>query len=122
MFQLGLNQMPDASSQNIMSYIAWYCITLFFGFWMSNVVCEVLTHCTDSILTMQIAGLLPVLCMCVVQSLQVETFLFSINQLIFPYLMMIFSTKHGNEMKCCLAEEVRHPRVKGNVLDTHSLG
>ncbi len=79
MFQLGLDQMPDASSQNIMSYIAWYCITLFFGFWMSNVVYEVLTHCTDSILTMQIAGLLPVLCMCVVL---VSLFMFSEKWLI----------------------------------------
>ena len=78
-FQLGLDQMPDASSQNIMSYIAWYCITLFFGFWMSNMVCEVLTNCTNYTLTMQIAGLFPVLCMCVVL---VSLFMFSEKWLI----------------------------------------
>ncbi len=74
MFQLGLDQMPDASSQNIMSYIAWYCTTLFFGFWTSNMVCEILTNCIDYTITTQIVGIHPVLCMCVVL---VSLFIFS---------------------------------------------
>lgn len=66
MFQLGLDQMPDASSLNIMSYTAWYGITLFFGFWVSNMVAEIITHCSDSVQSIQLVSLLPVLCVCVV--------------------------------------------------------
>ncbi len=107
-FQLGLDQMPDASSQNIMSYIAWYCITLFFGFWMSNMVCEVLTNCTNYTLTMQIAGLFPVLCMCVVL---VSLFMFSEKWLIIEpkssrslrsiFNILKFAAKHKSPIYRC---------------------
>ena len=34
--QLGLDQMPDASSSNITSFIAWYVFTFTVGYWISN--------------------------------------------------------------------------------------
>ncbi len=65
-FQLGLDQMPDASSLNITSYTAWFGISLFFGFWVSNSVYTIAMHCTDSVEGIQLASLLPVLCTSVV--------------------------------------------------------
>ena len=35
-FQLGLDQMPDASSTDIINYILWFFISVAVGFWSSN--------------------------------------------------------------------------------------
>ena len=34
--QLGLDQMPDASSSNITSFIAWFVFSLSFGSWLND--------------------------------------------------------------------------------------
>ena len=34
--QLGLDQMPDASSSNITSFVAWYVFTFTVGFWIGD--------------------------------------------------------------------------------------
>ena len=36
--QLGLDQMPDASSSNITSFVAWYVFSFVVGFWISSVL------------------------------------------------------------------------------------
>ena len=46
-FQLGLDQMPDASSDNITSYIAWFLFSLSFGLWMSETVPNAIWNCAD---------------------------------------------------------------------------
>ena len=65
-FQLGLDQMPDASSTGITSYIAWFSIACYFGFWTSNFLYEIYWHCISRVVGSQVLGLLPVLCMCVI--------------------------------------------------------
>ena len=37
LLQLGLDQMPDASSSNITSFIAWFVFNMYAGVWISNV-------------------------------------------------------------------------------------
>ena len=36
--QLGLDQMPDASSSNITSFVAWYVFTLTVGYGIGNIL------------------------------------------------------------------------------------
>ena len=36
--QLGLDQMPDASSDNIISFIKWFIFSAFFGVWISDII------------------------------------------------------------------------------------
>ncbi len=36
--QLGLDQMPDASSDNIISFIKWLIFSVFFGVWISDII------------------------------------------------------------------------------------
>ncbi len=101
MFQLGLDQMPDASSLNIMNYINWYNISLFFGFWMSNMMYEIVTHCTESVQSIQLASIFPVLCISVII---VSLFLFGKKWLIIEpqslrtlktfYNILKFASKH----------------------------
>ncbi len=47
-FQLGLDQMPDASSNDIISYIMWYFVTYCGGYWLSNVLFTVIPECTHA--------------------------------------------------------------------------
>ena len=37
LLQLGLDQMPDASSSNITSFIAWFIFSIYAGVWIPNV-------------------------------------------------------------------------------------
>ena len=41
----GLNQMPDASSSSITSFIAWFVCSLFIGNWFNNVLKEIKESC-----------------------------------------------------------------------------
>ena len=62
-FQLGLDQMPDASSTDVISYIQWYCISIAVGFWSSNSLYYITQKCyrgQESFI--QIWGLYPMLC------------------------------------------------------------
>ncbi len=36
--QLGLDQMPDASSDNIISFIKWFIFSALFGVWLSEII------------------------------------------------------------------------------------
>ena len=66
--QLGLDQMPDASSDNITSFIAWFVCSMFASYWISECVYFLPYYCTNRNywLREQLFSLLPVLCMTVV--------------------------------------------------------
>ena len=69
--QFGLDQMPDASSANITSYIAWLSFSIFFGFWFGDFVFRSgITHvCVDvsfQVTVIQVLSLVPAACMAVV--------------------------------------------------------
>ncbi len=69
--QLGLDQMPDASSSNITSFIAWIVFSIYAGVWIPFVVdfpiiSDVLCISRSSYWVVQLYSLLPPLCMSVV--------------------------------------------------------
>ncbi len=43
--QLGLDQMPDASSDNIISFIKWLIFSAFFGVWISDIILNSTVSC-----------------------------------------------------------------------------
>ncbi len=66
--QLGLDQMPDASSSNITSFIAWFVFSIYAGIWIPF-VSELPSFLCNSRLpywVVQLYSLLPPLCMSVV--------------------------------------------------------
>ena len=64
LFQLGLDQMPDASSSGITSFILSLFIVGYLGVWIADCLFYVLEYCTSYlILQLQGSALLPVLCM-----------------------------------------------------------
>ena len=67
-FQLGLDQMPDAFSTNITNYILLFWTVTTVGIWLSNSLCRVVVSCIDYTLSVQGLSLIPVLCMCVLLS------------------------------------------------------
>ena len=66
--QLGLDQMPDASSSNITSYAAWYVFTFTIGYWIGNFLDYTRLNCInfglgfDANNVVQIWTLYPSLC------------------------------------------------------------
>ena len=69
--QLGLDQMPDASSTNISSFISWFGFSITFGSWISNWVSNTFVYCVpkiDDSLKMQLFSLFPVICMVIICS------------------------------------------------------
>ncbi len=70
--QLGLDQMPDASSSNITSFIAWFVFSIYAGVWIPYVVNLLITSditlCSSQspYWVIQLYSLLPPLCMSVV--------------------------------------------------------
>ena len=62
--QLGLDQMPDASSSNITSFIAWFVFSIYAGAWITYVSYLPLIH--GPYWGVQLYSLLPPLCMSVV--------------------------------------------------------
>ncbi|XP_064396315.1 solute carrier family 15 member 4-like [Halichondria panicea] len=71
--QLGLDQMPDASSTNISSFISWFVFSLTLGCWIAEWLSNTLLHCVNSstindIQKMQLFSLFPVTCMVVICS------------------------------------------------------
>ena len=61
-FQLGLDQMPDASSTDIINYILWYCISIAVGFWSSNSLYRIIEDCSSQQPFVQIWSLYPIFC------------------------------------------------------------
>ena len=100
-FQLSLDQMPDASSAGITKLIMLFMTTVVLGQWISNLLFDVVTKCTYYNLSVQSFSLLPVLCMCVVLS---SLFLFGEKWLIIEpkspqslkniYKVLKFAAKH----------------------------
>ena len=106
LLQLGLDQMPEASSANITSYIAWYVFSIYAGLWLLDgldfipLACLGLHHSTFSEYVL-VRSLLPVLCMVIVLC---SDFLLSPKWLIIEpkspqtlkniYLVLKFAKKH----------------------------
>ena len=66
--QLGLDQMPDASAENISSFIAWFVCSFSLGMWFAEVLTFLLLVCSTQVYSdegFQIFTLLAVLCMVV---------------------------------------------------------
>ncbi len=45
--QLGLDQMPDASSDNIISFIKWFIFSVFFGEWIGEIILQSTVSCAS---------------------------------------------------------------------------
>ena len=99
-FQLGLDQMPDASSAGITSYILLFYVTFCLGYWISDVPFAILTHCID-MYYVQVLSLLPMLFLCIALS---SLFIFGKKWLIIEpkspqslrniYRVLKFAAKH----------------------------
>ena len=61
--QLGLDQMPDASSTNISSFISWFVFSIVFGCWIADWLSNALLYCVKTTNYMQLFSLFPVMCM-----------------------------------------------------------
>ncbi len=63
--QLGLDQMPDASSDNIISFIMWFIFSVFFGEWIGEIILRSTVACAsvDLVNTFIFFSLYPVLAM-----------------------------------------------------------
>ena len=61
--QLGLDQMPDASSSNISSFIAWFVFSIGLGAWIADTVSSLMYNCTAN---KNIFSIFPPLCMTIV--------------------------------------------------------
>ena len=71
--QLGLDQMPDASSTNVSSFISWFVFSLILGCWIADLLSNTLFHCINSstindIQKVQLFSLFPVLCLVIICS------------------------------------------------------
>ncbi|XP_064403264.1 solute carrier family 15 member 3-like [Halichondria panicea] len=63
--QVGLDQMPESSSTNITSFIAWFVASVFGGFWLAEVSLNVGLQCIGSEYAL-VFSLFPVICMSIV--------------------------------------------------------
>ena len=70
--QLGLDQMPDASTANITSFISWFVCCIFAGNWIGSASFHLFPYCLNTLSSSdcssfkQIFSLFPVLCMVIV--------------------------------------------------------
>ena len=72
--QLGLDQMPDASTANITSFISWFVCCIFAGIMVGDASHHLFPYCLDTVSSsgidttsfIQIFSLLPVLCLVIV--------------------------------------------------------
>ena len=65
--QLGLDQMPDASSANVASFINWFVFAMVFGFWMFDIL-RIPLICTDfgkNPWSIELFSFFPAACSCV---------------------------------------------------------
>ena len=63
--QLGLDQMPDASADNITSFIAWFVFSIFAGFWMSTTLLTGINSCISQ-KYIWFSCLMPPVCMAII--------------------------------------------------------
>ncbi len=71
--QLGLDQMPDASSTNVSSFISWFVFSIFLGCWIADWLSNTLFYCMNlstisGISKVQLFSLFPVLCLVIICS------------------------------------------------------
>ena len=68
--QLGLDQMPDASSTNVSSFISWFVFSIFFGFWIADWLLNTLLYCVplSESTKVQLFSLFPVMCTVIICS------------------------------------------------------
>ncbi len=102
-FQLGLDQMPDASSSRISSFITWYLFSGYAGFWIGDILTTVERTCINdkqSVQIRQVLSLAPVICIGIAL---VTNFLFARRLIIEPkapqsiktiYRVLKFAAKH----------------------------
>ncbi|XP_064403254.1 uncharacterized protein LOC135348825 [Halichondria panicea] len=66
--QLGLDQMPDASSANVASYVVWFVACLYAGNWINSLFKRVLTDCWagEGNTPLQVMSLVSVVSLCIV--------------------------------------------------------
>ncbi len=110
--QLGLDQMPDASSSNITSFIAWFVFSIYAGVWIPYVFDLPIRYSEfcishSSYWVIQLYSLLPPLCMSVVLILD---FLLAKKWLIIEpkspqslktiYQVLKFAAKHKAPLNC----------------------
>ena len=100
-FQLGLDQLPDASSTGIISYVLLFWSAFTLGLWLANSLFMVVAKCIEYSLSVQSLSLMPVLCVCIMLS---SFFLFDRKQFIIEpkspqslriiYRVLKFAAKH----------------------------
>ena len=63
-FQLSLEQIPDASAENIASLISWFAITIASGLWIGDIIRDLMFACVDLDRSdlYQILTLIPLMC------------------------------------------------------------
>ena len=88
-FQLGLDQMPDASSSDIVNYILWYCTSVVVGVWSSNSLYYILKECSGQKLFIQIWSLYPL----------VFTFIILCTLFVFGQKWLIIEPKSPQSLK-----------------------
>ncbi len=71
--QLGLDQMPDASSTNVSSFISWFIFSINFGCWIADWLSSTLMYCINNLAIndfqkIQLFSLFPVLCIVLICS------------------------------------------------------
>ncbi len=107
--QLGLDQMPDASSDNIISFIKWLIYSALFGVWISDIILKCTVSCAfvDRDNTYIFFSLYPVIAMSI---LCCSIFLFAPKWLIIEpkspqslkiiYQVLKFAAKHKAPLNC----------------------
>ncbi|XP_064396313.1 solute carrier family 15 member 4-like [Halichondria panicea] len=68
--QLGLDQMPDASSTNLSSFISWFVFSINLGFWIPELLLYALLYCThfSNLNRSQLFSFFPVMCLVIICS------------------------------------------------------
>ena len=71
--QLGLDQMPDASSTNVSSFITWFVFSINFGCWIADWLSSTLLYCINNLAItdipkIQLFSLFPVICIVLICS------------------------------------------------------
>ena len=104
-FQLGLDQMPDASSTDIIGYMLWYFVSIAVGFWSSNSLYRINKECSGQEPFIEVWSLYPTFCTSI---LLCSLFVFGQNWLIIEpkspqslkniYRVLKFAVKHKSPL------------------------